>query len=81
MLRWHLAVSTMRSRQDLLINSPTLPDWFANPRSMISLPFCLVDATKQARARRLAERGEEDGSKNAPASDSADLYSRHTRLW
>lgn len=39
----------------------------------MSLPFRPVDVAKQAKARRLAERGAEDGAKNVPAAGSDHL--------
>jgi hypothetical protein len=42
-------------------------------RCPISLPFMPVDVRKEARTRRLVERGAEDGAKNLPMPASGDL--------
>jgi hypothetical protein len=50
-------------------NSSAILDWLKDPRSAMSAPFMPVDVPRQARSRKLAERGAEDGARNAPATD------------
>ena len=56
-----------------MTDTPSFMKWFDRPRSSMSLPFRPVDVAKQAKARRLAERGAEDGARNVPAAGSDHL--------